>query len=131
MLPYQPLLSRDLPDVISENLSSDACPTAPAVPRSALACFFLRVIGLPQIRSGRLPASTRELDFTRYFFEAASISSIRAERASLPPHVPDLLTVRIQAIDRTGTLTQLDCPNQKYFIPTAANVHRRVEQKDR
>ena len=33
---------------------------------------------------------------------------IRAYRASLPPHAPDMLTVRIQAIDGTGTCTLLD-----------------------
>jgi hypothetical protein len=33
---------------------------------------------------------------------------VRAERASLPPHAPDMLTVRIQAIDGTGTCTPLD-----------------------
>ena len=32
----------------------------------------------------------------------------RAERASLPPHAPDMLAVRIQAIDGTGTFTLLD-----------------------
>jgi hypothetical protein len=39
--------SRDLPDVISAILSSDAWPSTPTVPPSALACFFLGVIGLP------------------------------------------------------------------------------------
>jgi len=33
---------------------------------------------------------------------------VRAERASLPPHAPDMLTVRIQAIDGTRTFTSLD-----------------------
>src|SRR6516162_4493021 len=33
---------------------------------------------------------------------------IRAERASLPPHAPDMLTVRTQAIDGTRTFTSLD-----------------------
>ena len=33
---------------------------------------------------------------------------IRAYRASLPPHAPDMLTVCIQAIDGTGTFTPLD-----------------------
>ena len=39
--------SRDLPDVISAILSSDAWSSTPTVPPSALACFFLGVIGLP------------------------------------------------------------------------------------
>jgi hypothetical protein len=47
-----PCCHLDLPDVISTNLSSDASSPAPAVPRSAFACFFLRVIGLPQVNSG-------------------------------------------------------------------------------
>src|ERR1700692_1067554 len=33
---------------------------------------------------------------------------VRAYRALLPPHAPDMLTVRIQAIDGTGTCTLLD-----------------------
>src|SRR5215831_19829695 len=33
---------------------------------------------------------------------------VRAERASLPPHAPDMLTVRTQAIDGTRTFTSLD-----------------------
>src|SRR6516165_10385593 len=33
---------------------------------------------------------------------------VRAERASLPPHAPGMLTVRIQAIDGTRTFTSLD-----------------------
>jgi len=32
---------------------------------------------------------------------------VRAERASSPPHAPDILTVRIQAIDGTGTFSLL------------------------
>ena len=33
---------------------------------------------------------------------------VRAERASLPPHAPDMLTVRIQVIDGTRTFTSLN-----------------------
>ena len=33
---------------------------------------------------------------------------VQAYRASLPPHAPDMLTVRIQAIDGTGTFTLPD-----------------------
>jgi hypothetical protein len=33
---------------------------------------------------------------------------VRAYRALLPPHAPDMLTVRIQAIDGTGTFTLSD-----------------------
>ena len=34
---------------------------------------------------------------------------VRAYRALLPPHAPDMLTVRIQVIDGTGTFTLSDC----------------------
>src|SRR5271169_4481265 len=47
-----PCCHRDLPDVISANLSSDAWSPTTAVPRSAYTCFFLRVVGLPPERSG-------------------------------------------------------------------------------
>src|SRR6516165_9192398 len=33
---------------------------------------------------------------------------VRAHRALLPPHAPDMLTARIQAIGGAGTLTLLD-----------------------
>ena len=63
-----PCCPRDLPDVISANLSSDAWSPTTAVPRGAYTCFFLRVIGLPQRGLGRLPASLREYDFSRGVF---------------------------------------------------------------
>ena len=106
------------------------------VSRSAFACFFLRASASPRSRVGRLPASyPRTRLSTDRLFEAADIplcSSprvcspprsfpplciqpqggrdfyIRAERASLPQHAPDMLTVRFQAIDGTRTLTSLD-----------------------
>jgi hypothetical protein len=90
----------------------------------------------PKSREGRLPASNpRTRLFADRLFEAADIPlcsglqicspprsfpplriqpqggrgfDIRAERASLPPHAPDLLTVRIQAIDGTRTFTSPD-----------------------
>jgi hypothetical protein len=90
----------------------------------------------PKSRVGRLPASNpRTRFFADRLFEAADIPlcsglqicspprsfpplriqpqggrgfDIRAERASLPPHAPDLLTVRIQAIDGTRTFTSQD-----------------------
>ncbi len=43
-----PCCYRDSPDVISANLSQDAWSPTPTVPPSALACFFLGVIGLPK-----------------------------------------------------------------------------------
>src|SRR5271169_1782848 len=131
-----PCCHRDLPDVISANLSSDAWSPTTAVPRSAYTCFFLRVVGLPLERSGsasRFDPRIRLL--AGGVFEAADISLcsglrvcssprsflplhnvpqgsrdfyIRAERASLPLHAPDMLAVRIQAIDGTRTSTLLD-----------------------
>jgi hypothetical protein len=131
-----PAAIRDLPDVISANLSSDAWSPTTAVPRSAYTCFFLRVIGLPPERSG---SASRFFPRIRLLaggvFEAADISLcsglrvcssprsflplrnvpqgsrdfyIRAERASLPLHAPDMLADRIQAIDGTRTFTLLD-----------------------
>ena len=131
-----PCCHRDLPDVISANLSSDAWSLTTAVPRSAYTCFFLRVVGLPPERSG---SASRFYPRIRLLaggvFEAADISLcsglrvcssprsflpllkvpqgsrdfyIRAERASLPLHAPDMLAVRIQAIDGTRTFTLLD-----------------------
>jgi hypothetical protein len=42
---------------------------------------------------------------------------VRAERASLPPHAPDMLTARIQAIDGTGTYTSLDSQSYRLLPP--------------
>ena len=81
----------------------------------------------PQRGLGRLPASFREYDFSRGVFsrlqtllyvqasefvrlvpQGSRDFYIRAERALLPPHAPDMLAVRIQAIDSARTLTSLD-----------------------
>jgi hypothetical protein len=90
----------------------------------------------PKNGVGRLPASSRESRLLAgVIFEAANISLrsglrvcspprsflplrippqgsrdfyIRAERASLPPHAPDMLAVRIQAIDGARTFTLPD-----------------------
>src|SRR5215472_3231542 len=132
-----PCCPLDLPDVISENLSLDAGSHTPAVPQRALACFFRCVIGLPHKELGRLPASC-PLETTscgalisgRQIFLYVPASNfvlpprlslplrilpqgsrgfyVRAERASFPPHAPDMLTVRFQAIDGTRTFTSLD-----------------------
>ena len=129
-----PCCPRELPDVISENLSLDAGSRATAVPPSALTCFFPGVIGLPLAKiesASRFCPANHDSSRARVF-EAADISScsglqvcspprsslplrilpqgsrgfyVRAYRASLPPHAPDMLTVRIQAIDGTGTFT--------------------------
>ena len=52
-----PCCPRQLPDVISDSLSLDAGSPTPAVPPCACACYFHGVIGLPQRKVGRLPAS--------------------------------------------------------------------------
>ena len=100
----------------------------------------------PKKETGRLPqflANTtfREAGFRgcRYFFmfrpPSLLVSQIvptaavlpqgsrdfyfRAERASLPPHAPDMLTVRIQVIDGTRTFTLLDSqPCRLLILPS-------------
>ena len=95
------------------------------------------VIGLPQRRLGSaFPRLSANHDFSRPVFSrlqiflnvpaskfarppdrlyrcaycrrAAGTFTSGQYRASLPPHAPDMLTVRIQAIDSTGTFTLLD-----------------------
>src|ERR1700730_187895 len=54
-----PCCPRELPDVISENLSLDAGSRLPGVPPCALTGFFHGVIGLPQATIGSAcPRST-------------------------------------------------------------------------
>ena len=125
-----PCCYRDSPDVISANLSPDAWSPTPTVPPSALACFFLGVIGLPKTL---FRSASRWYPRTRFFrglfLEVADISlcsglqicspprsfpplriqpqggrgfDIRAERASLPPHAPDMLAVRNRQLTAQG-----------------------------
>jgi len=132
-----PCCPPDLPDVISENLSLDAGSHTPAVPQRALTCFFRCVIGLPHEGLGRLPAncplettSCGTLISGRQIFLYVPASNfvlpprsslplrvlpqgsrgfyVRAERASFPPHAPDMLTARSQVIGGTRTFTSLD-----------------------
>jgi hypothetical protein len=131
-----PCCPRELPDVISESLSLDAGSRTPAVHPCALTCFFHDVIGLPQTGMGRLPAYVPRITTSREpILEVADIPLcsglqvcspprsflplrilpqgsrgfyIRAYRALLPPHAPDMLTVRTQVIDGTGTCTLPD-----------------------
>src|SRR5262252_8182243 len=42
---------------------------------------------------------------------------VRAYRALLPPHAPDMLTVRIQVIDGTGTFTLSDSQPCRLLTP--------------
>jgi hypothetical protein len=58
-----PCCQQHLPDAISANLSSDAWSPTTTVSPSAITCFFLGVIGLPQDTMGRLPVFIRERDF--------------------------------------------------------------------
>jgi hypothetical protein len=103
----------------------------------------------PNRGMGRLPATTREHDFSRKRFsklqtflyvqasEFARLPDrsyrcailtqgsrdfyIRAYRASLPPHVPDMLAVRIQAIDGARTLTLQDSQPCRLLPPVYAS----------
>ena len=135
-MPPAPCYQQDLPDVISANPSSDARSPTTTVPPSAFTCFFLCGIGLPPRRKRvgfrsfsqtRLSArqdfgaadislcsglqvcsSPRSFPPLLYCRRAAETFYFRAERASLPLHAPDMLTVRIQVIDGTRTFTLLD-----------------------
>jgi hypothetical protein len=97
---------------------------------------LLHGLGLHGIRAARLPASVPRITTSRrvvfrgcrYFvmFRPPSLLTpqivptaailpqgsrgfyVRAYRALLPPHAPDMLTVRRQVIDGTGTCTLLD-----------------------
>ena len=118
-----PCCLRDLPDVISVNPSLGARAPVTAVPRSASACFFLHVIGLPpytiEVGFPHLPVETisRRIPFSRlqpFLYVPAprfarlpdrsyrrNLSPqgsrgfyVRAEHASLPPHASDMLTTR-------------------------------------
>src|SRR5689334_18624461 len=119
---YQPLLPAGSSRLYSANLSPDAWSPTPTVPSSARTCFFPDVIGLPQDTMGRLPVLFRERDFPRascrgcrhfimfrplslhclpdrsyrckFSHRAAETFYVRAYRASLPPHAPDMLSVR-------------------------------------
>jgi hypothetical protein len=140
----QPLLPAGPSRCYPANLSSDAWSHTTAVPQDAFACFFSCVIGLPLKEMGRLPALfPRTRLFAAVVFGVADISLcsslrlcspsrsfppllklrqggqgfyVRAERASLPLHAPDMLTARIQAIDGTETFTPLDSQCYRLFF---------------
>ena len=129
-----PCCPRELPDVISENLSLDAGSRTPAVHRVLSPVSSTMSSAFPTCGLGRLPASIpRFTTSRRRVLEAADIPLcsglqvcspprsflplrilpqgsrgfyVRAYRA--PPHAPDMLTVRIQVIDGTGTFTLSD-----------------------
>src|SRR5262252_1504491 len=97
-----PCCPRELPDVISENLSLDAGSRTPAVPRRALTCFFRCVIGLLPGKMGSASRFAPQDDFSRAVFRGCRYSVmfrppillppqiVRAYRASLPLHAPDM-----------------------------------------
>ena len=78
---------RDLPDVISANLSSDAWSLATAVPPGAPACFFPDVIGLPQQRGGSASRFTREHDYSAERF--STLQTFLNVQASEFARLPD------------------------------------------
>src|SRR5215472_1453257 len=85
-LPPDPCCHRDLPDVISANLSSDAWSHAAAVPGSAHACSFLPVLGLAQQGCG---SASRFNPRTRLFTERLSgLQTFLYVQASEFAHLP-------------------------------------------
>jgi hypothetical protein len=133
---HSPCCPRELPDVISENLSLDAGSCTPAVHRVLSPVSSTMSSAFPKRRMGRLPAFVPRITTSRrpvfrgcrysVMFRPPSLLSpqivptaailpqgsrgfyVRAYRALLPPHAPDMLTVRVQVIDGTGTFTLSD-----------------------
>jgi hypothetical protein len=83
-----PCCPRELPDVISANLSSDAWSRTPAVPRSAHTCFFLHAIGLPPEWSGSASRFVPRITTSRGF-------SFRGCRHFITFRPPSLLVSQI------------------------------------
>src|SRR5262249_4649705 len=127
---------------ISENLSLDAGSRTPAVHRVLSPVSSTMSSAFPKRRMGRLPAFCPTKTTSRrpvfrgcrysFMFRPPSLLSpqivptaailpqgsrgfyVRAYRALLPPHAPDMLTVRIQVIDGKGlspcqTLSLVGC----------------------
>jgi hypothetical protein len=133
---HSPRCPRELPDVISENLSLDAGSRTPAVHRVLSPVSSTMSSAFPKQRVSRLPAFVPRITTSRrpvfrgcrysLMFRPPSLLSpqivptaailpqgsrgfyVRAYRALLPPHAPDMLTVRVQVIDGTGTFTLSD-----------------------
>src|SRR5208283_5769155 len=79
-------------------------------PRTRL--FVERVFeaaGIPLCSGLRFCSPPRSFPPLRILPQGGRGFDILAERASLPSHAPDLLTVLIQAIDGTRTFTSQDC----------------------
>ena len=85
-----PCCPRELPDVISENLSSDAGSRTPAVPPCALTCFFPGGVGLPRAKTG----SASRVCPTNYDSSQARVSRLQiflyvpASKFAHPPDRP-------------------------------------------
>jgi len=80
-----PCCPRELPDVISENLSLDAGSRTPAVPRRALTCFFRCVIGLLPGKMGSASRFAPQDDFSRAVFRGCRYSVMFRPPILLPP----------------------------------------------
>jgi hypothetical protein len=76
--------------------------------------------------------ASQVLPLLRLCRRAAEAFYVRAERASLPPHAPDMLAVRSQAIDGARTCTSLDSQHCRLLpspiVPTAATYRRRAAE---
>jgi hypothetical protein len=144
-----PCCPRQLPDVISNSLFLDAGSPTPAVHRVLSPVSSTMSSAFPRGKVGRLPAIIPlETTSCGGIFEVADISLcsglqvcspprsflplrilpqgsrgfyVRAYRALLPPHAPDMLTVRIQVIDGTGTFTLSD--SQPCRLLTSLHEH--------
>src|SRR5258708_7001348 len=78
-------------------------PRITTFPRSVFrGCRYSLMFRPPSLLSPQIvPTAAILLQGSRGFY-------VRAYRALLPPHAPDMLTVRIQVIDGTGTFTLSD-----------------------
>src|SRR5262249_48191521 len=139
---------------ISENLSLDAGSRTPAVHRVLSPVSSTMSSAFPKRRMGRLPAFCPTKTTSRrpvfrgcrysFMFRPPSLLSpqivptaailpqgsrgfyVRAYRALLPPHAPDMLTVRIQVIDGTGTFTLSDSqPCRLLTSPARRSLQRK------
>jgi hypothetical protein len=85
-----PCCPRELPDVISENLSLDAGSRTTAVPPSALTCFFPGVIGLPPAKVGSASRFDPRITTSRgsVFSRLQIFLNVPASKFAHPPDRP-------------------------------------------
>jgi hypothetical protein len=87
---------------------------------------------IPLCSGHQVCSPPRLLPLLRLCRRAAEAFYVRAERASLPPHAPDMLAVRSQAIDGARTCTSLDSQHCRLLpspiVPTAATYRRRAAE---